>query len=280
MFSFFSDILQYQFVLNAFWAALLVSVAAGLVGTYIVARRLVFFSGGITHASFGGIGIAYYLGLNPILGAMVFAVITAFGVEVLSTKFRVREDSAIGMLWSVGMAIGVFFVFLTPGYAPNLMSFLFGSILTVSKQDIYLLLGLDIVMISFFIIFYRPILYLAFDPNFARTQKIPEKLFTYILKAFLAMTIVLSIRLVGIILLISLLTVPPTITNLFTKKFKNIIFASVLIGFVGSLVGLLISYGLNVPSGATIIISLVIIFLIARFFRFLREKINHNQFNL
>ncbi len=280
MFSFFSDILQYQFVLNAFWAALLVSVAAGIVGSYIVARRLVFFSGGITHASFGGIGIAYYLGLNPIFGATVFAVITAFGVEALSNKFRVREDSAIGILWSVGMAIGVFFVFLTPGYAPNLMSFLFGSILTVSKQDIYLLLGLDIVMISFFTIFFRPILYLAFDPNFARTQKVPEKLFTYILKAFLAMTIVLSIRLVGIILLISLLTIPPTIANLFTKKFKNIIYTSIIVGFIGSLVGLLISYGLNVPSGATIILSLVFIFLVARFFRFIKEKINNNQYKL
>jgi zinc transport system permease protein len=267
-------------VLNAFWAALLVSVAAGIVGSYIVARRLVFFSGGITHASFGGIGIAYYLGLNPIFGATVFAVITAFGVEALSNKFRVREDSAIGILWSVGMAIGVFFVFLTPGYAPNLMSFLFGSILTVSKQDIYLLLGLDIVMISFFTIFFRPILYLAFDPNFARTQKVPEKLFTYILKAFLAMTIVLSIRLVGIILLISLLTIPPTIANLFTKKFKNIIYTSIIVGFIGSLVGLLISYGLNVPSGATIILSLVFIFLVARFFRFIKEKINNNQYKL
>jgi len=141
MLHFFSDIFQYQFILNAFLAALLVSIAAGIVGSYIVARRLVFLSGGITHASFGGIGIAYYLGLNPILGAAIFAVITAFGIESLSSRYKVREDSAIGIMWSVGMAIGIFFVFLTPGYAPNLMSFLFGSILTVTKQDVYLLHG-------------------------------------------------------------------------------------------------------------------------------------------
>lgn len=125
MLHFFSDIFQYQFILNAFLAALLVSIAAGIVGSYIVARRLVFLSGGITHASFGGIGIAYYLGLNPILGAAIFAVITAFGIESLSSRYKVREDSAIGIMWSVGMAIGIFFVFLTPGYAPNLMSFSF-----------------------------------------------------------------------------------------------------------------------------------------------------------
>jgi zinc transport system permease protein len=273
MLQIFTEIFQYQFILNAFWAAMLVSIASGLVGSYIVARRLVFLSGGITHASFGGIGIAYYLGINPILGAAVFAVLTAFGVESLSQRFTVREDSAIGILWSVGMAIGIFFVFLTPGYAPNLMSFLFGSILTVSKQDIYLLLGLDVVMLIFFLLFFRSILYLAFDPAFARTQKVPEKLFTYILKGFLALTIVLSIRLVGIILLISLLTIPPSIANIFTKRFKNIIFISIVIGFIGSLVGLIISYGLNIPSGATIILSLVVIFLLAKILRFLTLKI-------
>jgi zinc transport system permease protein len=172
------------------------------------------------------------------------------------------------------MAIGIFFVFLTPGYAPNLMSFLFGSILTVGMQDIYMILTLDVVMILFFIIFYRPILYLAFDPAFARTQKIPEKLFTYILKGFVALTIVLSIRAVGIILLISLLTIPPSIANIFTKKFSNIIFISVVIGFVGSIIGLVISYGLNVPSGATIILSLIVLFIFAKILRFFTIRLN------
>ena len=273
MLHFFSDIFQYQFILNAFLAALLVSIAAGIVGSYIVARRLVFLSGGITHASFGGIGIAYYLGLNPILGAAIFAVITAFGIESLSSRYKVREDSAIGIMWSVGMAIGIFFVFLTPGYAPNLMSFLFGSILTVTKQDVYLLLGLDLAMIIFFILFYYPILYLAFDANYARTQKVPEKVFSYILMAFVTVTIVLSIRLVGIILLISLLTVPPTIANLFTKKFKYLIYSSILIGFVGTITGLMVSHGLNVPSGTTIILALIFMFLIARLIRLIMDKV-------
>jgi zinc transport system permease protein len=272
-----SSFFQYQFISNAFWAALLISVAAGLIGSYIVARRLVFLSGGITHASFGGIGIAYYLGLNPIAGAAVFAVLSAFGVEALSQKMAVREDSAIGMLWSVGMALGIFFVYLTPGYSPNLMSFLFGSILTVTSQDIFLLLGLNAIMIAFFLLFYRSILYLAFDEGFAKTQGIPVQNFSYILKGFIALTIVLSIRMVGIILLISLLTIPPTLANIFTKKFNYIVVISILVGFVGALVGLVLSFGMNVPSGATIIISLVGMFGLAKLISFIFVRIKRNK---
>lgn len=268
-----ANFFQYQFVVNAFVAALLIAVAAGMVGSYIVAKRLVFLSGGITHASFGGIGIAYFLGVNPLAGAATFAVFSAFGVEALSQRMAVREDSAIGILWSVGMAIGIFFIYLTPGYSPNLMTFLFGSILTVSSTDIWLLLTLNMVMVAFFLLFYRSILYLAFDPDFAKTQRIPVKTFSYILKGFLALTIVLSIRMVGIILLISLLTIPPSTANLFTKRFNQIIFASIAIGFLGAVGGLLISYNMNVPSGATIIMVLVAIFAVAKLLRFLFVKI-------
>ncbi len=267
-----STFFQHQFVINAFLAAILISVAAGIVGSYIVARRLVFLSGGITHASFGGIGIAYFLGLNPIAGAAVFAVFSAFGVEALSQKMAVREDSAIGILWSVGMAIGIFFIYLTPGYTPNLMTFLFGSILTVSMNDIWLLLALNIVLVGFFLWFYKAILYLAFDSNFAQTQKLPVKTFTYILKGFVALTIVLSIRMVGIILLISLLTVPPTVANLFTKRFSQIILLSIVIAFLGAIGGLLLSYNINVPSGATIIMVLVTIFALAKLSRYIFVK--------
>lgn len=264
-----ANFFEYQFVTNAFAAALLISIAAAMVGTYIVARRLVFLSGGITHASFGGIGIGYYIGINPILGAAAFAVLAAFGVEALSQKMNVREDSAIGMLWSVGMAIGIFFIFLTPGYSPNLITFLFGSILTVSSSDLILLLILNVVMVSFFIIFYKPILYLAFDSEFAKTQQIPVKTFSYILKGFIAITIVLSIRMVGIILLISMLTIPPTIANLFTKRFNSIIYISAVVGFIGAIGGLLISYNINVPSGATIIMVLVTIFAAAKLVKYI-----------
>lgn len=256
----FKDLLEYQFLQNALYAAILVSIVAGIIGTYITARRLVFLSGGITHASFGGIGIAYYMGINPIVGAVIFSVLSAFGIEALSNRKNIREDSAIGILWAFGMAVGIIFIFLTPGYAPNLLSFLFGSILTVTNTDLLYLILLNVAVILFFTIFYRSILYFAFDPEFARTQKIPTTLLNYVLITFIAIAIVLSIRVVGIILLISLFTIPPATANTFTHHFGKLIFWSILLSFLGSFIGLVLSYSINIPSGASIVVVLVLMF--------------------
>lgn len=260
MISIINDIFKYQFLTNAVIAALLVSIVAGIIGTYITSRRLVFLSGGITHASFGGIGIAYYFGISPVIGAIVFSVLSAFGIEALSHRKNMREDSAIGILWAFGMAVGIIFIFLTPGYAPNLLGFLFGSILTVTNSDLLSLLALDITVIAFFILLYRPILYIAFDQDFARTQKIPVTLLNYVLITFIAVSIVLSIRVVGIILLISLFTIPPATANIFSKNFGRIIIWSILLSFLGCFLGLLFSYGMNIPSGAAIVVVLVVMF--------------------
>jgi len=277
MISIFKDIFEYQFLKNAVLAAFLVSIAAGVIGTYITSRRLVFLSGGITHASFGGIGIAYYMGISPVIGAIVFSVLSAFGIEVLSHRKNIREDSAIGILWAFGMAVGIIFIFLTPGYAPNLMSFLFGSILTVTNSDLLYLLILNLVVILFFILFYRQILYIAFDQDFARSQKIPVNFFNYILIAFIAIAIVLSIRVVGIILLISLFTVPPTIANVFSNHFGKIIFWSILISFIGAFIGLLLSYSINIPSGAAIVVVFVLMFGIVKSVSVLFQRINRSK---
>jgi len=255
---------EYQFVQNAFVASVLLSILIGLVGSYIVARRLVFLSGGITHASFGGVGIAWYLGLNPIAGAAVFAVLTALGLEVLTQNKKLREDSAIGMLWSFGMAIGIFFVFLTPGYAPNLMSYLFGDILTISSTDVWLLVALSIITLIFYAVFYHAILFYAFDPNYAKTQHLPVVFINIILKIIIALVIVFSIRAVGIILLISLLTIPANVANLFTNKFTKIISFSFLVSMISLIVGIIFSYWFNVPTGATVVLTLIILYLIAR----------------
>jgi zinc transport system permease protein len=260
MIEIFREILQYQFLKNAVIAAFLVSVVAGIIGTYITARRLVFLSGGITHASFGGIGIAYYMGINPVFGAIVFSILSAFGIEALSHRKSIREDSAIGILWAFGMAVGIIFIFLTPGYAPNLLSFLFGSILTVTNNDLLSLLALNFAVILFFVLFYRPILYIAFDQDFARSQKIPVTVLNYVLITFIAIAIVLSIRVVGIILLISLFTIPPATANIFSKHFGRIIFWSILLSFFGCFIGLLLSYSMNIPSGAAIVVVLVLVF--------------------
>ena len=255
---------EYEFFRNAVWAALLASVTCGIVGSYIVARRMVFISGGITHASFGGIGIAYYLGLNPVTGAAVFSVLSALGIEYISGKTNVREDSAIGILWSLGMALGIIFVFMTPGYAPNLMSYLFGSILTVGKTDLRLMLGLSAIIAMFFIRFYHIILFIAFDEEYARAHRVSVSLFKYILISLVALTIVMNIRIVGIILVISFLTIPQSTANLFTKNLRLMMIYSVIIGIIGSLSGIYTSYYLDIPSGATIIFAFVIIFGIAK----------------
>ncbi|GAB7086466.1 metal ABC transporter permease [Marinifilum fragile] len=258
------ELFQYQFFTNAVFAAIMASITCGIIGSYIVSRRIVFISGGITHASFGGIGIAWYMGLNPILGAALFGVLSAFGIEWLSKKTDVRQDSVIGILWALGMALGIIFIYMTPGYAPNLMSFLFGNILTVGSLDLLLLLGLSILTILVFAMFLKPILYVAFDEEFAKTQRIPVHFISYLMIALVALAIVLNIRVVGIILVISFLTIPQTIANMFTKDFKRMIFGSIGFGLLGSFIGLLVSYKINAPSGATIIFSFVILFVIAK----------------
>lgn len=263
----FIELFGYQYFINALIASLLTAVSCGIIGSYVVAKRMVFVAGGITHSSFGGIGIAYFLGFNPILGASVFALLTGIGIERFTKKADVRNDSVIAILWSLGMAIGIIFIYLTPGYAPNLMSYLFGNILTVNSMDLVLLLILSIIIVIFFVLFYNKILFISFDEEYAKSQNIQVELFNYGLMALTALTIVLNIKIVGIILLISLLTVPQNTANLFTKDFKKIILYSIIIAFLGSLSGLIISYFLNIPSGATIIFNLIFIYLIARILR-------------
>ncbi|MBN2661182.1 MAG: metal ABC transporter permease [Tannerellaceae bacterium] len=267
-----TDLLQYAFFQNALLGSLLTAIACGIVGTYIVSRRLVFITGGITHTSFGGLGIGFYAGVNPILTALIFSVMSAFGVEWVSRKQGIREDSAIAGFWSLGMALGVIFIFLTPGFAPNLSAYLFGNILTISYTDILWIGVLATVLIIFFLLFHREILYVAFDNDFAVTQRLPVKLVEYTMMFFIAVTIVLSIRLVGIMLLMSMVTIPQITINLFTSNFNKIILGSVVLGFLGCLAGLILSYFLNVPSGAFIILVLIIFFLVAKGLLFFRRK--------
>ncbi len=225
---------------------------------------MVFLSGGITHASFGGIGIGYFAGFNPVIGAAIFGILSALGVEYLSMRHKIREDSAIGILWAFGMAIGIIFIYLTPGYSPNLMSYLFGSILTVTNADIIALGIMSLLLISYFSIFYRTILYISYDEAFARTYSPYVNAFKYITTALIALAIVLNIRMAGVILVLSLLTIPPNIAMLFTRVYLKIIIWSILAGFTGTAAGYVISYYAGIPVGATIIFTLVVIWLIVK----------------
>ncbi|MCK9639640.1 MAG: metal ABC transporter permease [Prolixibacteraceae bacterium] len=271
------SLLAMNFFRNALLASLLASITCGIIGTYIVSRRIVFISGGITHASFGGIGMGYYMGFDPILGAVMFGIFSALGIEFFTRKADLREDSAIAMLWALGMALGIIFIFLTPGYAPNLMSYLFGNILTVSLTDILFLTLLTLGIGAFFILFYRMILFISFDEEYALTNNTPVRLFNMILICLVALTIVLNIRVVGIILVMSLLTIPQAISNLFTRYFHKMIFLSIFFGFVGSISGLVFSYVYDIPSGAAIIFALVLMYGIAKLFFIVRKSFTQKQ---
>ena len=255
-----TELLQYTFFQHALLGSLFASIACGIIGTYIVTRRLVFISGGITHASFGGIGIGLYCGISPLLTAAIFSILSAFGVEWLSKRSDMREDSAIAVFWTFGMAIGVIFSFLAPGFTPDLSSFLFGNILTITRTDILFLALLSIALITFSSLFPRPIIAIAFDREFARSQRMPVAAFEYLLMMFIALTIVSCLRMVGIVLAISLLTLPQMTANLFTHSFKRIIGLSIILGYIGCLGGLLLSYQLQVPSGAAIIFVSILIY--------------------
>lgn len=271
---FFSDLFQYGYLSNAFIACILSGITCGIVGTYVVCRRMVFLAGGITHSSFGGLGIAFYLGANPILGAMLFSVLSALGIEWASTRGRIREDSAIGIIWSVGMAVGALFMSLRPGYTSgDLSAYLFGSIVTVTDGDVAALAVLTALLIAGALLWLRPVMYVAFDREFARSRGIHTRVISYLLAALIAVTIVLSIRIMGIVLLISLLTIPVVIVNSFSKSFRTITLAAPLVAVAGNVGGLVLSYGFEVPPGAAIIFILTLLLVVARLCARLRPRL-------
>ena len=257
------ELLKYDFFQNALFSTIFIGISCGLIGTYIVAKRMVFISGGITHASFGGLGLAYYLGISPMLGATVFSLLSILGIRSLSENKKFREDSLIGIFWSAGMAIGILFIYLTPGYAPNLMSYLFGNILTVTSGQILLSALLCVLIILFFLKFFRPLFYIAFDKEYSLTHHVHINAIDISITILIALCIVLCLKLAGIILVISYLTLPQAIAGIYYKNFKQQLIASALISTLGSVTGLFISAQTNLPSGATIVIGFLILFIIS-----------------
>ena len=238
---FFSDLIQYGYLSNALAACVLSGITCGVIGTYVVCRRMVFLAGGITHASFGGLGIAFWMGANPIAGAMIFAVLSALGIEWAGSRGRIREDSAIGIIWSVGMAVGALFMSLRPGYTSgDLSAYLFGSIVTVTDSDVAALAALTAVIIAGALLWLRPVMYTAFDRDFARSRGIPTRVISYLMAALVAVTIVLSIRIMGIVLLISLVTMPVVIVNSLSRSYRTIAFAAPLVAVAGNVAGLVV----------------------------------------
>lgn len=256
--------LQYEFFRNALLAAAIISVAAGIIGTYIITRRMASVSGGITHACFGGLGLGYWLGINPVLLASVTACAAAAGVEWLSTRGRLREDSAIAVVWSVGMAIGVLTIFLTPGYVPELNAFLFGNLLMVSRSDILLFAAYTILLAAFFVWQRRNIILAAFDPDFSRVMGLPVRAVSYTMTAFMAIGIVLTIKLIGVMLLMAVLTLPQLTAETLCRRYIPIVLTGIAVSLLCSTGGILLGLVIDVPCSALIVLLMAAVYLITR----------------
>ncbi len=254
------ELLQYEFIRNAILAAFLASVACGIVGVYVVVNRIVFLSDGISHAAFGGIGVGCFLGLNPIYSAIAFSIAVAVGVGASSKKLGAREDTVIGVIWALGMAVGIVFIKLTPGYVPDLFSYLFGNILTVPRSDLLVMLVLDIILVLIVALFFKELLAISFDREFAQTLRVPVNIIHSILLTLVAITVVMLIRVVGVILVMALLTIPAAVSEIFTKRLSQVMLGAVAFSLLFTLLGLWLSYLTNLPSGATVVLLASVVF--------------------
>jgi len=260
------EIIGYGFMRNAIIAALLASIACGIVGVYVVVKRIVFISGGIAHAAFGGIGLGYFLGLNPVLGVIPFSIASALSMGIVSRRTKIPEDTAIGILWATGMALGIILVALTPGYAPDLFGYLFGSILTVSRSDIMLMLLLDAVIIGVVALYHHEFEAICFDEEYATAIGLRTERLYLLLLCLIALTVVALIRVVGVILVIALLTMPAAISRRFSVRMHGMIVRSVALSAILTFCGLLLAYLFNLPSGATIVLVSACVFILSCIF--------------
>jgi len=257
------EIIGYEFMRNAIIAALLASIACGIVGVYVVVKRIVFISGGIAHAAFGGIGLGYFLNLDPVLGVIPFSIASALCMGIVSRRTKIPEDTAIGILWATGMALGIILVALTPGYAPDLFGYLFGNILTVSGSDIKLMLLLDAVIIGVVALYHHEFEAISFDEEYATAIGLHTERLYLLLLCLIALTVVALIRVVGVILVIALLTIPAAISRRFTARMHGMIALSVALSVILTICGLLLAYLFNLPSGATIVLIAACVFILS-----------------
>ncbi|WP_289738937.1 metal ABC transporter permease [Paramuribaculum intestinale] len=257
-----NELFQYTFFQYALIGLAIISIASAMIGTYIVTRRMVSISGGVTHACFGGLGLGYYLGWNPVLTAALFAVASSLGVELMSVRGRVREDSAIAVIWAIGMAVGILFVFLTPGYVPELNSFLFGNVLTISRADLWAFALFTAVLALFFALFYRRIVAVAFDRDFAFVIGLPVGTISTVMTVMTAVCIVLTIRLVGIMLLMSMLALPQLTAELFCRRFSRMMLASAAVSLLCSVGGLMLAAVVDVPCSALIVLVMASVYVL------------------
>ncbi len=249
-----STIFSYEFMRNALLASIWISLACGIVGTLVVLNRIVSLSGGIAHAAYGGVGLAYYLGQDPMLGALLFSTVSALVMGTAHRKSKTGADTLIGVMWSIGMAIGIIFISLTPGYKANLMSYLFGSILAVSINDLKLMALIASIVLLFVVITYRSLLAISYDETFSTVRNVQVNLIYLSMLVLIGLTVVVSMRMVGLILVIALLSIPPAIARVFLKDMRGIMLLSFILSAIFCSLGLVISFMTNIQTGPVIIL--------------------------
>jgi zinc transport system permease protein len=257
------SILSLPFFQNALLIGVLASIACGIIGSYVVVKKISFISGSIAHSAFGGIGLSYFFGLNPLLGATAFGLGAAMLMGSIRYKFKQQEDTLIGAIWALGMAIGILFIHYSAGYASDLFGYLFGNILLASRTECLLILLLDVVILGSVFLFYHALQAITFDEEYAKVINLPVFALYLFLLALIAITVVILIRVVGVILVIALLTLPAAAARNFTMNMKSLQFLAVIFGILSTTTGLFIAYFLDVPSGPVIIILSTAIYLIS-----------------
>ncbi|RPJ82811.1 MAG: metal ABC transporter permease [Deltaproteobacteria bacterium] len=247
------EAMQFEFMRNALMAGLLASIICGIMGTFVVVNRIVFLSGGIAHAAYGGIGLAFYFGWPFLLGTIGFSLASAMLMAAITLTAKHRADSIIGVIWALGMAFGIILMDLTPGYNVDLMSYLFGSILSVPRSDLWIMVGLGFLITALVALYYQNLLAMSYDEEFARIRGVPVKTLYFLLIGMLAVSIVLVIQVVGLILVIALLTIPPLMMEKYAKSLFQMMIGSSIAGALFTIIGLWLSYTCNLTSGASII---------------------------
>lgn len=251
------------FLQLALLAGLLAAVGCGIVGTFVVVKRIAFMAGGIAHAVLGGMGAAVYFGGDPLFGALAAAIIAALLIGAIRLIWQTQEDTLIGALWAIGMAVGILFISRTPGYAADLMSFLFGNILLVPPRDLWFMAALDVLLVLVVALFYRQLLAITFDEELARLRGVPVTFFYLLLLCLVAVTVVLLIQVVGLILVIALLTLPAAIAGHYVHSLGVMMVIATLLGAVFTSLGLALSYGPDLPAGPTMILLAGVVYILS-----------------
>ncbi|BCU07016.1 metal ABC transporter permease [Allochromatium tepidum] len=254
MAEFLTALATYGFLQSALIAGLLAGVGCGVIGTFVVFKRIAFMAGGIAHSVLGGMGAALYFGLDPFAGALIAAIFSALLIGAVRLSWKTQEDTLIGALWAIGMAVGVLFIAKTPGYSSDLMSFLFGNILLVPTRELWWMAGLDLVLVATVALFYRQFLAVIFDEEFARLRGVPVTMFYLLLLCLVAVTVVLLIQVVGLILVIALLTLPAAIAAHYVHSLGAMMLIATGLGALFTTLGLVLSFGPDLPAGPTMIL--------------------------